>query len=149
MTDALAIIASIVAVLSGGSGLVAWYQVWAQSRTQREDRQLQHALSLDEVRQTAAEVALEAWQALATERQREADVAKAEADKLRERLRQVEVRLTETERRLTETEKKLEAETHKSMMLELKLVALEKERASWQRERAALMKRIEELEACR
>lgn len=149
MPDTLAIIAAIVAVLSGGSGLVAWYQVWSQNRTAREDRRLQHDLSLEEVRQTAAEAVLESWQALATERQREADVARDDADKLRERLRQVEIRLTETERRLADTERKLEEETHKSMTLELKLATLEKERESWRRERAALMKRIEELEACR
>ena len=130
---AMIIVAAIAAVLggSGGGFVVGRYR----AKTEREQ-------VLATAAQAATAVALTAWRDLAAEREREAQL-------LRERLTEVECRLTETERRLTETERQLQAERERNSVLEAKVTSLERERARWSKERAALMKRIDELEACR
>ena len=130
---AMIIVAAIAAVLggSGGGYVVGRYR----AKTEREQ-------VLAAAAQAATEVALTAWRDLAAEREREAQL-------LRERLTEVECRLLEAERRLTETERQLQAERDRNTVLENKVEALEKERLAWRQERARLMKRIDELEACR
>ena len=128
------ILVAIIAAVLGGSGggfVVGRYR----AKTEREQ-------VLATAAQAATEVALTAWRDLAAEREREAQL-------LRERLTEVECRLLEAERRLTETERQLQAERDRNSVLEAKVTSLERERARWSKERAALMKRIEELEACR
>ena len=135
------ILVAIIAAVLGGSGggfVVGRYR----AKTEREQ-------VLATASRAATEVALTAWRDLAAEREREAEKSRQEALVLRERLTEVECRLTETERRLTETERQLQAERDRNSVLEAKVTSLERERARWSKERAALMKRIEELEACR
>jgi uncharacterized protein HemX len=128
------IIVAVIAAVLGGSGggfVVGRYR----AKTEREQ-------VLATAAQAATAVALTAWRDLADAREQEARV-------LRERLTEVECRLTETERRLSETERQLRTAQERNAKLEVQVAALERERASWRQERAKLMKRIEELEACK
>ncbi len=158
------LIAAIAAILGGGSGfIVHLYQ--AKTERRRTDREAKvaavkrekEAVAQEVLREQvlvaaeerAVEVALKAWQGLASEREQDAHKSRQEAQLLRERLTKFECQLEGAFARLEKTESELQTERDRNTVLENKVDALEKERAAWSRERAALKRRIDELEACR
>ena len=158
------LIAAIAAILGGGSGfIVHLYQ--AKTERRRTDREAKvaavkrekEAVAQEVLREQvlvaaeerAVEVALKAWQGLASEREQDARKSRQEAQLLRERLTTLECRLEEAVGRLAKAELELQTERDRNTVLEAKVNELERERAGWRRERAALRKRIDELEACK
>ena len=117
------IIMAIVALLSTGGFFGTLRQLYlARPDHQKIKAEREHLLA--QVRATT----IEQWQALADERQQEIVL-------LRERLTTIEASLEDTRAQLRTAQSQVSK--------------LEGERVEWQRERKALLKRIEELEACR
>ena len=139
-------ILTLVAVLSGGTGLLGWYKVFTEARqikraaetareTLAETAETERLRIVKEAESAAATTALNCWR----------DFTKALQD-----------RLAVVTKRVDELEKELAAERTQRVALESKVQALEAERGRLQAERDELLaqiteqrRRIDELEGCK
>lgn len=132
----------IIALIAASPGLASWAKVSGDNRRAKEQGLIEHKQLLRAVADEASTTALKLLESATKELRLQLDETRSRGEAQQREIEALTKRLAETERELAQVKAELKKERQSNERMAERIRQLEEERA-------ALLKRIDELEACR